>query len=191
MKVKRKGRDTEQDAWCWVAQVLGASTLTLSTVYFFSCSMTCLACAASGDVGSTAMTFSIILIVPSLSPLFSDTSASLNSGLPQDGVLVNRLLIPRGRFVGLPFREFHLAEVVEHFARRRGAVGRLLQRLLGGGEVALFHVRHADADDRFVVGRVGFQQFVVRGDRVVVLLLVAIGGRNLQVDDASAPAPSP
>src|SRR3954469_1164406 len=57
----------------------------LTCCYFFSCSMTVLACAASCDEGSALITFSSILIVASLSPLFSCTSASLNIGLPHDG----------------------------------------------------------------------------------------------------------
>src|SRR6266850_5566349 len=44
--------------------------------YFLSCSITALACAASGDVGSAAITFSSALMVASLSPLFNCTSAS-------------------------------------------------------------------------------------------------------------------
>src|SRR4029077_1666740 len=54
-------------------------------IYFFSCSMTVFACAASCDVGSALMTFSSILMVASLSPLLSWTRASLKIGLPQDG----------------------------------------------------------------------------------------------------------
>src|SRR6185295_16307054 len=64
MKVNRRGRGTDP--------------------YFLSCSMTAFAWVASGDVGSAAITFSIILIVPSLSPLFSATSASLKTGFLLD-----------------------------------------------------------------------------------------------------------
>jgi len=65
MKVKRRGR--------------GHVPLLLS------CSMTAFACVASADVDSEAMTFSIILMVVSLSPLFSATRPSLKMGLPHDG----------------------------------------------------------------------------------------------------------
>src|SRR5436190_14146010 len=74
MIVKRTGRDTK-------------GITALMRGYFFSCSMTAFACAASCYVGSTAITFSSILIVASLSPLFSDTRAGLKIGLPHDGCM--------------------------------------------------------------------------------------------------------
>ena len=45
--------------------------------YFFNCSMAVLACAASGDVGSTASTCDIALSAASLSPLFMASVPSL------------------------------------------------------------------------------------------------------------------
>ena len=45
-------------------------------------------------------------------------------------------------------------------------------------------MRHRDADFRLVVVRVALQHVVVCGERVVVVLLVAIRGCDLQVDDA-------
>src|SRR5437763_139254 len=47
--------------------------------------MSAFACVASAEFGSAAMTFSIALTVPSLSPLLSATSPSLKSGFPHAG----------------------------------------------------------------------------------------------------------
>ncbi len=143
MKVKRRGRATQRPTGasatarceggcrcgCRCARVdaPAPSTQHLSHVYFLSCSMTALACAASGDVGSASMTFSNIFVAPSLSPLLSATSAELEDRLAPVRIRVGRLLVPLGRFVGLALRELHLAEVVEHFLARAEALG-------GGGQ---------------------------------------------------------
>src|SRR5829696_5135047 len=93
MREKRTWRDTGTRPWLmangsWLSFERSHQPSAVShDAYFLSSAMTPFACAASGDVGSTAMTFSSILIVPSLSPLFSETSASLNTGLPQAGSL--------------------------------------------------------------------------------------------------------
>src|SRR6185437_9499898 len=50
-----------------------------------SWAMTALACAASGEFGSTSTTFCRYFNAPALSPLLSATSPSLKSGLPQFG----------------------------------------------------------------------------------------------------------
>src|SRR5262249_22124379 len=100
------------------------------------------------------------------------------------GVNVRCPLVVLRRFLRLPLRELHFAEVVEHLARGGRAGRRLLQRLLCGRDVALLEVRHADADLRLVVVRIGLEEVVVGGDCVVVFLLVAVGGGDLQVDDA-------
>src|SRR5258708_18052756 len=65
---------------------------------------------------------------------------------------LGRLLVPAGGFVCGALRELHLAEVVEHLARRLRTLRRLGERFLGRLEVALLHVRHADADDGLFVG---------------------------------------
>ena len=146
--------------------------------------MSCFAGAASGDVGSTAIDFFRQLERAGVVALVQRDERQLQKRLAPRGVGVDRLLVPLRRIVRLSLGELHLAQVVEHLARRARALGGLGQRVLGGFQIALFEVRHADADDRLVVFRIGFQQIVVGGDRVVVFLLVAVGGGDLEVDDA-------
>src|SRR5438034_185122 len=86
--------------------------------------MTCFACVASGDIGSAAITFSIALIVASLSPFFRSTRASFNSGLLLVGSSAPAFWEPAGA------RE-RLLQILRGEAAERAGRGRraaLLQR---------------------------------------------------------------
>ena len=151
-------------------------------LFYLSWSITVLACAASADVGSTATTRCIRVAAFARSPRCIADMPSFRSGLPQFGSRRRRLLVPRQCFVGLPASRFDLAEVVEHFLAGALRLRRRAQRALGGRQVAFVDVGERQADARLVARRVGFQQIVVHGDRVVVVLLVAVRGADLQLE---------
>ena len=74
---KQKNDRESKGARHGICYVLWALALSARHPYFFNCSMVALACAASGEVGSTASTCDIALSAASLSPLFIASVPSL------------------------------------------------------------------------------------------------------------------
>ena len=116
-------------------------------------------------------------------PSSATVSPSFRSGLPQFGSSAEAFWYHWTAASVLPLAA-STSPSVKKISLLAPCCGALIQGAGGGAEVALLHVGLPDADSGFVAVGIRLEQIVVGGERAVVVLLVAIRGADLQVDDA-------